>query len=491
MPTIIAALQHSRFATPLLFGSMLVVLLADSQTQLGFAHGVLYTPIIVLAGLTQRRHVLHTISIMSVVSLWLGFLISPTAPIDFNMAYVLANRALATLAITLLWWLAQQTQRAQWQQQQQQSQEQLVKLDLTLASEVAGLSHWCLDDHRKLVSLDARCGELLAIPSNELTLEQFICCFDEREQPYIKQQILGCLETPQTIAIETRLHAEARAPIWIKLIAYPDPESHDILRGMLQNIELQHQKASLLVEQQQRFQQLADSLPVKVWTATADGTVDFASTTFAEFCGKDIRDIVQAWLDIIHPDDRPHTLNAWQTAVANKTTYKVEFRILRADGQYSWHLTTALPIFNDSGQVMYWFGSAMDISEQKALWMKTDRLQQSLYQTLENITDGFFSLDQHFRFMYCNQSAIALFQGGKTPAPGRLLSEVCYQAGKDFSPLISTIQRGFYKQKSEQITFMLPGTNQSLLFSIYPSEQGVSVLIQQHAATKMTAAVKH
>lgn len=481
-------IKHNRATSPLLVSAVFLVFFADSQTQLGFAHGVLFTPLVVIASLTGRLRLLNTISVLSICSLWLGYLVSPAAPDGFSSLNILANRWLATLAILLLWWLGLVAIKAQQQQRQQNIQQQQSKLDLNLASSVAALSHWYLDDHRKIVTFDEASRLLLGIAEQELTLEQFICCFDENSQGLIKQNLQLCASQQQATTLDTKLHQEATKPVWVKIVAYPDPANPELIRGLLQNVEQNYQKATLLVEQQKRFQQLADSLPVKVWTATAEGIVDFASITFADFCGRDTESIVADWLQILHPDDRAGTLEVWQHAVKTKTPYKVEFRILRAEGGYCWHLTSALPIFNEAGELMYWFGSAMDISEQKALWLKADQLKQSLYQTLESITDGFFTLDKDFRFTYLNQSAAELLSCCKQPAPGKLLSEVCYVAGKDFSPLTTAIQRAFYKQHTEQLRFTLPGTALPISFSIYPAEQGVSVLMQPLAFNARMAA---
>lgn len=472
----------------ILVSAVLLIFFADSQTQASFAHGVLFTPLVVIASLTGSLRLLHTISLLSLCCLWLGYFVSPTVLDDFSSLYSLTNRSLAMLAILLLWWLGLVAIKAQQHQQRLHLQQQQLTRDLNVVSKVAAISYWNFDDHRKLVTLDKDSQLLLGITEQALTLEQFVCCFDEGSQGLLKQNLQLCVSQQQAISLETKLHHEAATALWLKIVAYPDPVNHEQVRGLLQNVEQSHQKASLLAEQQQRFQQLADSLPVKVWTATAEGIVDFASITFANFCGRDTEHIVADWLQILHPDDRAHTLEMWQHAVKSKTPYKVEFRILNADGSYCWHLTSALPIFNEAGEVICWFGSAMDISEQKASWLKADKLKQSLYQTLESITDGFFTLDQDFRFTYLNQSAAELLSTCKQPAPGKLLSEVCYVAGKDFSPLTTAVQRAFYKQQTEQLRFTLPGTALPLSVSIYPAEQGVSVLMQPLAFSARMAA---
>lgn len=488
MPKMINVIQQHQFTAPLLLGSVLLVFLADSQTPLAFSHGMLYMPLVVLAGLTLRLPLLHLTGVLAICAVWLGYVISPPTQEAFAIRFVLANRSLATLALMLLWWLAAQAIKAQWQQAQQHTEEQLAKLDLTLANEVAALSHWLLDDHRKMVTLDAGSRQLLNIPSVELTLEQFICCFADHLQFNLKQQLQECLEQQHPMAVEVQLHPESGQHLWVKLVAYPDPAHPELVRGLLQNVQQSYQKAHLLAEQQLRFKQLADSLPVKVWTATAEGIVDFASNTFAEFCGQSTETILADWLAIIHPDDRADTLALWQHCVHTHLPYKIEFRILNAAGHYSWHLTSALPIKNEQGNVMYWFGSAMDISEQKALWQQTDHLKHTLYQTLEGISDGFFILDAHFRFTYLNQTALELLNSLKNVRPGKLLTDVFYASGKDFSPITTAIQRAFYKQQTEHLSFTLPNTTVLLHFSIYPAEQGVSILIQpQQVSFKMAA----
>ena len=182
-------IKHHRATSPLLVSAVFLVFFADSQTQLGFAHGVLFTPLVVLASLSGRIRLLHVISVLSVCSLWLGYLISPAAPEGFSNVYILANRWLATLAIMLLWGLGLITIKAQQQQKQQHLQEQQTKLDLNLANKVAALSHWHLDDHRKIVTLDQASRQLLGISEQELTVEQFICCFNESSQRLIKQNL--------------------------------------------------------------------------------------------------------------------------------------------------------------------------------------------------------------------------------------------------------------------------------------------------------------
>lgn len=483
MPRLVNFMQHSQAASWLVCIALLLVLFTDSLTQLGFAHGILYTPVIALAGLSTNRLLLHGSALFALCGIWLGFFIAPTAPAEFSAFYVIANRSISCLAILLLWWFGIQGIQFRRAQQQQQQHESQMRLDLALVNKVAGLSHWWLDCHQKKVKLDTISQHLLGVTRSELTLEQFVCCFEWHEQEDLKQQLEQVLTRAEPLSLELKLHNEHHSAIWVRLIAYADPAEPELIRGLLQNIQQHYDEAQRANSLQLRFKQLADSMPVKVWTATADGMIDFVSDTFAQFSGKTTSQIVSDWLALLHPDDRERTAAYWLKCVSSKSHYQIEFRICRQDGSYIWHLTSARPIYDDRGQLLYWFGSAMDISEQKRLWQQTDQLRQALYQTLNDVSDPFFTLDQHLNFTFMNQSALELFADPKIPVMGKALTEVFYRPGQDFSGLTSAIQRSFMRSKPEQLRLRVPNISTEVTLLLYPSDSGIHVLLQPAPAT--------
>ena len=478
MPKLLNFMQHNAAAGWFLSITLLLVLLTDSMTQLGFAHGILYVPLIALAGLSANRLLLHSAAAFALVAVWLGFFIAPNAPADFSFFYVVANRTVSCLSIILLWWLSMQALTFRESELLQQHQVKQIQQDLALANRVTGLSHWWLDNHRKMVRLDPPSQQLLGVNLPEITLAQFVHCFESTSRNKLSLQLEQASSSTEPEMLESKLQQESPHPIWIRIICYQDPADPDLVRGILQNIQHYHDEASRLAQQQRRFQQLADSLPVKVWTASAEGQIDFASETFAQFCGRDTQTILADWLAILHPDDQQPVLSYWQQCVVNKTPYKIEFRILRADGHYVWHLTSAVPIFNEQGEVLYWFGSAMDISEQKKLWQHSDQLRLALFQTLDEISDAFLSLDQQLNLTFINQQALELLRSSKNPLLGKSLTEVFYRPGKDFSVLTAAIQRSFIQQQAEYLTCKLPDSSLDWTIRLYPNASGINVLLR-------------
>lgn len=469
-----SSLKH--WNTALLYAALFGILLADSQTQLGFAHGVLYTPLVAIAALSIRRRVLNSVAGLAIIFIWLGYFLSPPAPIGFSELYVLSNRTISCLAIGLIWWFGLQGLIMRAYQLKQQNQETQTRLDLVLANKIAGLSHWQLDEHRKMVTLDHSSQRLLGLHQTEITLEQFICCFAPGQQPELRTLLTHALGQAQPETLELQTQTEPQS-VWIKLIAYPDPVLPFCLRGILQNLQPHYDEARRLKQQQQRFQQLADSMPVKVWTATPQGQIDFVAETFARFTGSKSSVIVSDWLGLLHQDDRAKTLEQWQHCLAKHLPYRIEFRIRRFDGEYVWHLTSAVPIFNEQGEVLYWFGSAMDISEQKELWQQTESLRRTLFQILDEVANPCLMLDRDLKFTYINQSALDKLIPSQQQVLGKSLLEVMYQPGRDYSALTTAIQRSLLHNKPGHLLLGVPSGGKEWTVWLFPNTQGIQVLL--------------
>lgn len=119
-----------------------------------------------------------------------------------------------------------------------------------------------------------------------------------------------------------------------------------------------------LRESERRFRELAESMPFIVWTADPSGDVDYQTKAIMDFTGRGPEGLVgAAWMEVVHPDDRAHTTAAWMDAVETGEAYSVEFRIRRHDGVYRWHLTRAVPVRNEAGAVVKWYGSSTDIHD--------------------------------------------------------------------------------------------------------------------------------
>lgn len=115
------------------------------------------------------------------------------------------------------------------------------------------------------------------------------------------------------------------------------------------------------------FRQMADGLPLIVWTACADGAVDYLNRRWWDYTGRQPEQLGEmGWQEALHPDDLQSTLACWQQALTAGKPYEMEYRFRRAaDHAYRWHLGRAEPLRGADGQIVKWLGTCTDIDDQK------------------------------------------------------------------------------------------------------------------------------
>lgn len=127
-----------------------------------------------------------------------------------------------------------------------------------------------------------------------------------------------------------------------------------------------------LNEQIRQFEFVTDFMPVQLWTARADGELDYINQRAVDYFGVPAHEISgPSWLNNIHPDDTAGCIEAWNNAVNAGNIYQCEFRLKDKDQNYKWHLSRALPFIID-GKIIKWFGTNTDIDEQKQLQRQKD-----------------------------------------------------------------------------------------------------------------------
>ena len=124
-----------------------------------------------------------------------------------------------------------------------------------------------------------------------------------------------------------------------------------------------------LQESERLFRLMADVVPQIIWITDREGRNEFFNQQWQEYTGQP-HDPMSSAADVaskfVHPDDVELTLQRSSEARRLGTTFSVEHRIRRADGQYRWFLVRAEPLRDpQTGEVVRWFGSSTDISALK------------------------------------------------------------------------------------------------------------------------------
>ncbi|HYO77728.1 MAG TPA: ATP-binding protein, partial [Thermoanaerobaculia bacterium] len=70
--------------------------------------------------------------------------------------------------------------------------------------------------------------------------------------------------------------------------------------------------------------------------------------------------------DAVHPLDRERVSSAWREALAVRRIMRQQVRLRTRDGAYRWIATTAVPVFDERGEILEWVGTVTDIHDRKS-----------------------------------------------------------------------------------------------------------------------------
>lgn len=92
-----------------------------------------------------------------------------------------------------------------------------------------------------------------------------------------------------------------------------------------------------------------------------------------------------AWQEnYLLPEDRPAIMAIVSEAIRNKNVFECEHRVRQADGSVGWTFSRAIPITDDSGEIVEWFGAASDITGRKRGEELTKLLTLEVHHRLKN-----------------------------------------------------------------------------------------------------------
>ncbi|KAE8226030.1 hypothetical protein CF319_g1325 [Tilletia indica] len=128
--------------------------------------------------------------------------------------------------------------------------------------------------------------------------------------------------------------------------------------------ELDEKKREVEAKGEEYFKTVCNSLPQLVWTTHPDGYHDFYSESWFEFTGASMdQSKGVGWQGLFHADDMVEASRAWSYSLRTGEPYSVDYRCRRKDGQWRWMLGRALPLKDETGRIVKWFGTCTDIHD--------------------------------------------------------------------------------------------------------------------------------
>jgi PAS domain S-box-containing protein len=182
--------------------------------------------------------------------------------------------------------------------------------------------------------------------------------------------------------------------------------------GRLQNLYTTLQRS------EDRLRLVIDTIPAHVWSARPDGCVDFINRRWLETTGLTRQDALGwNWGAVVHPDDLARYVEEWHAALAAGEPMESEVRLRRPDGNYRWWLTRNVPLRDDLGNILKWYGTAVDIEDRHRAEDALRRSEAYLAEAQRLSKTGSFSWTLSTGEIRWSEETYRIFQYDRTTTP--------------------------------------------------------------------------
>jgi len=208
-------------------------------------------------------------------------------------------------------------------------------------------------------------------PTVELVLQRV----HPDDAAFVKQTIERAAQDGKDFDHEYRLVMPDGCVKYVHVAAHAlsdQPVSVEFVGAVMDVTEQHEAKAALekafaeIKKSQDRLRLVIDTIPGMVWSCLPDGSVDYANQPWMEYLGLSLEDLGRQGLArVVHPEDAAESADKWGAALAAGKPSEQELRVRRADGEYRWLLSRAVPLRDELGNIVRWYGTITDIEDRK------------------------------------------------------------------------------------------------------------------------------
>lgn len=206
-----------------------------------------------------------------------------------------------------------------------------------------------------------------------------------------------------------------------------------------------------LEETESRFKLIIETIPNLVWMAKPNGDNVFFNKGWHDYTGLTFDESKGAgWRKTVHPEDLEQMLtakNSWYDAIRKGSEYATQYRVRSKTGEYRWHLVRALPLRDDRGATVFWFGTCTDIHDQKIAEEELKKSQEQLEKVIENRTHDLQQANQALSATNNELEAFCYSISHDLRAPLRGIDGFTQALAEDYAPKLDD-------QASRYITFV-------------------------------------
>ena len=256
--------------------------------------------------------------------------------------------------------------------ERKQAEENLRLSEAILAEgqrlSLTGSFSWNLDDNS--ITLSAECRRIFGFsPDEPVVMQQIAERLHQDDLPMLAAKTAEARTLQNDHDYEVRLRMPDGTFKYLHSVSHPVLNRNGDLEyvGTIQDVTSRYLAEEQVRKSELHLRQMTETIPEMLWSATAEGAVDYCNGRLLEYSGFAAHELMgEGWMKLIHPDDVERTAKAWLSCVAAGTPYIDEMRKFHAaDRSYRWCLSNATPLLDTHGRISKWYGTIVDIHDRK------------------------------------------------------------------------------------------------------------------------------
>ena len=189
------------------------------------------------------------------------------------------------------------------------------------------------------------------------------------------------------------------------------------------------------------FATLADNISQLAWMADSSGSIFWYNKRWFDYTGTTLEQMQGwGWTKVHHPDHVERVVERIRNSFESGEPWEDTFPLRSVNGDFRWFLSRAMPIRDDAGEIIRWFGTNTDITEQQLI---EERLRESeaTFRAMFNTSSlGKALVDVgSFRFTRVNEALCGMLGVRSTELLAVTLPEVFHPASR--APLEAGLAR--------------------------------------------------
>lgn len=465
-----------------------VILVVDVSLPLGYNVAFLYVVVVLLASILRRTDAVVITATGALLATSLAPLAKAHATGELPIGAVWFGRSVAGLviaitAVIVVTVLVRERENAELGQalRSAEHQRERDRRMLAAASDVTPIGTWSIDAHDDRFDWSPTAALIHGLePGVRPTRAEVLSLFEPADADRLREALRLAWKTGEPFREELRIRLADGSQRWIVKMGKTLRASGETvarLHGTIQDVTRWKSAEEDAAALTNRFAQFAAVMPIIIWTADAQGRIEYFNQTLADYAGIQEGELLgDAWVEAVDPRDLDRVKQTWSHSLATGEPYDIEYRVRSAHGTYEWHHLAAQAERDETGSIVRWWGSSINVDATRKLREEADALAAEREIILESMTDGLYALDEQWRIVYVNSSTERILGRPREELVGAQLWDLypAAQRNEAYTRMHRVMEQG----GSDRLEFYSQGLDAWLDLSFSRSSTGLTVFLR-------------